>query len=169
MEVKTVRTTWHLGRPRHTCAVGLVLVALIALGTASCTSPQDPMRRMDPDLDPGRPKGNPFFTQASYQPVQGTLPTVADAENVNDDEICGQCHPAYAKSFAQSVHRGGGCESCHGPASKHVEARGKKPGLIFSFKNGRSDCAGGSLPAVPRRECQCPRHKWRTSKHATNP
>ena len=63
---------------------------------------------MDPDLDPGRPKGSSFFTQVAYQPVQGTLPTVPDAEYVNDDDICGQCHPAYAKSFAESVHRGGG-------------------------------------------------------------
>ncbi len=160
-----MRTILHMGRPRHISAVGLVLVGFITLGMGSCTSPHAPTRRMDADLDPGRPKGNPFFTQIAYQAVKGTLPTVPDAEYVNDDEICGQCHPAYAKTFAENVHRGGGCESCHGPASKHVEARGKQPGLIFSFKSGDPVARAEACLRCHEENACSAGSKWRTSRH----
>jgi DmsE family decaheme c-type cytochrome len=109
-----------------------------------------------------------MFTQVSCQAVKAELPKIEGAEYVNDDEMCANCHGAYAKSFANNVHRGDGCESCHGPASKHVEARGKEPGLIFSFKKGN--------PVVLAEAClrcheqsQCTEGaRWRTSKHAHN-
>ena len=65
------------------------------------------------------------------------MPAVAGAEKVNDDELCANCHEAYVKSFATNVHgmqKNVSCEACHGPASKHLETRGKEPGLILSFK-----------------------------------
>ena len=94
------------------------------------------------------------------------MPTIAGAEYVNDDELCTNCHGAYAKLFAENVHRGDGCEGCHGPASRHLETQGREPGLIFSFKSGdpvaqaeaclrcheENNCAEGS--------------RWRRSKHA---
>ena len=144
-----MRTTWHLGRPRHTCAVRLVLVGLIALGTASCTSPQDPMRRMTPTWIRAGRREIRSSLKSRITPSRGPFPRLPMQRTSTMTRSSAQCHPAYAKSFAQSVHRGGGCESCHGPASKHVEARGKTPGLIFSFKSGDPVRAGGSLPAVP--------------------
>ena len=123
-------------------------------------------RRAQVNQDPGVPRGDRMFTQVCYEAVVATVPKIPDAEFVNDDEICMQCHEDYAKTFANNVHRGGGCESCHGPASKHVETRGKEPGLIFSFKHGD--------PAIRAEAClrcheqnQCTEgSRWRTSKHA---
>ena len=117
-------------------------------------------------MDAGWPKADQPFVQVSYQEVRETLPTVAGAEYVNDDEICMTCHEAYVKSFANNVHRQGKCESCHGPASKHVEGRGKEPGLIFSFKQG-SPAARAEACLRCHEENQCAVGcRWRTSKHA---
>lgn len=146
---------------------GLVVAGLLCLGLASCQSPHEPTHRAEPNIDPGAPRGNRMFTQVSYQEVRAALPTIEGAEYVNDDEICQTCHGAYANAFAaHNVHRAEGCEACHGPASKHVEARGKEPGLIFSFKKGD--------PVVLAEAClrcheenQCTEGaQWRRSKHA---
>ena len=74
---------------------------------------------------------------------------------VNDDEICMQCHEAYVKSFHDNVHRVQNCESCHGPASKHVETRGKEPGLIFSFKKGVDPVARAEACLKCHEQNQC--------------
>lgn len=156
----------HGATPFRGSMAAILVVSLLLTMAVSCRSPQQTTRRAEPNLDPGWPRGNPMFTQVSYQQVAGTMPVIAGAEYVNDDEICATCHGAYAKTFADNVHRGDTCESCHGPASKHVEARGKEPGLIFSFKSGdpvaraeaclrcheENNCAEGS--------------RWRRSKHA---
>ena len=141
-------------------------LAALLVAAVSCQAPDASTRRTEPNLDPGFPRPNNFFTQVSYQQVKGTLPTIAGAEYVNDDELCANCHGAYAKSFAENVHRGDSCEGCHGPASRHLETQGREPGLIFSFKTGdplaraeaclrcheENNCAAGS--------------RWRCSKHA---
>ena len=111
-------------------------LAALLVAAVSCQAPDASTRRTEPNLDPGFPRPNNFFTQVSYQQVKGTLPTIAGAEYVNDDELCANCHGAYAKSFAENVHRGDSCEGCHGPASRHLETQGREPGLIFSFKTG---------------------------------
>jgi DmsE family decaheme c-type cytochrome len=153
-------------------AARLAIASLLAVGMASCQSSKStdccPQKtpRAQVKQDPGRPRGDPMFTQVSYQAVVATVPKIPDAEFVKDDEICMQCHEDYAKTFANNVHRGDGCESCHGPASKHVETRGKEPGLIFSFKHGD--------PVIRAEAClrcheqnQCTEgSRWRTSKHA---
>ena len=86
---------------------------------------------------------------------------------VNDDEICMQCHETYVKSFHENVHRVRSCEACHGPASRHVETRGKEPGLIFSFKKGVDPVARAEACLKCHEQNQCaPGAQWRTSKHA---
>lgn len=142
----------------------LAVVGCFLLGMASCRSVHDPAVRLEPNLDPGWPKPNPFFQQVSHSPVKATLPKIAGAEYVRDDDNCKDCHEAYVKAFAENVHRDGGCESCHGPASKHAEAGDRE--LIFSFK--KKD------PAVLAEAClRCHEQdkctegaRWRTSKHA---
>jgi DmsE family decaheme c-type cytochrome len=118
-------------------------------------------------LDPGQPHGNNFFTQVSYTQVTGVVPTVAGAEYVHDDEICMTCHETYVKTFKNNVHRGGdSCEGCHGPASKHVEARGKEPGLIFSFKSGDPVVRAEACLKCHEQNACTEGSRWRTSKHA---
>ncbi len=158
--------------PARLSSLGLVFLAAMTLGLASCNSPHRPARRTAVDLDPGWPKGNDFFHQVSYCETQGTIPEVAGAEFVNDDELCLTCHEVYVKTFASNVHQGmhegQSCESCHGPASRHLEARGKEPGLILSFREG------GMPPAAKSEVClKCHEEdpcaagaRYRSSRHA---
>jgi DmsE family decaheme c-type cytochrome len=156
--------------PAQFSSLGLVVLGILALGIASCTAPYRPTRRTETNLDPGWPRGNDFFSQASYSRLQVPAPTIPGAEYVNDDELCLTCHEAYAKAFENNVHRGlrdgQPCEACHGPASRHLETRGKEPGLILNFK---------TLPAAEKSEIclkcheenRCaPGARWRTSVHA---
>ena len=146
--------------------MGIVLIGVFCIGFASCQSPHEPCCRTEAKIDNGWPKADRPFVQVSYCEVRQVLPVVAGAEFVNDDEICMTCHEAYVKSFANNVHRQGKCESCHGPASKHVEGRGKEPGLIFSFKQGNPAVrAEACLKCHEENQCAvgC---RWRTSKHA---
>ena len=77
------------------------------------------------------------------------------------------CHEAYVNSFHENVHRGQTCQSCHGPASKHLETQGKEPGLIFSFKKGVDPVARAEACLKCHEQNQCsPGTQWRTSKHA---
>ena len=146
---------------------GLLLLGLVALASTSCKSTQHEVtRRTEPNLDPGWPRGNNFFHQVSYQEVKGQIPVVQGAEYVNDDELCMQCHEAYVKSFVHNVHRGDSCESCHGPASRHLETQGREPGLIFSFKKGDPVArAEACLKCHEQNQCAAGT-QWRTSRHA---
>ena len=161
-----MRTITHHKLPAGASVAGLFFLGLLSIAISSCQSPHDVGRRAETNLDPGFPQGNRFFHQVSYEAVGKSLPTIKDAEYVNDDEICEACHSTYVKTFAQNVHRGDSCEACHGPASRHVETRGKEPGLIFSFKTAD--------PIVRAEAClkcheqdQCTEGtRWRTSKHA---
>jgi DmsE family decaheme c-type cytochrome len=153
----------------------LVLLGVVSLGFASCKSSHNPNcrsedpppRRAETNIDPGWPKGYSAFRQVSYQAVRGSVPQLAGAEMVNDDDICMQCHETYVKLFHENVHRAQTCEACHGPASKHVETRGKEPGLIFSFKKGVDPVARAEACLKCHEQNQCtPGAQWRTSKHA---
>jgi DmsE family decaheme c-type cytochrome len=162
-----VGTREHGATPRKGPITAVLVLSLLLTVAVSCRSPHETTRRTEPNLDPGWPRANPFFTQVSYQQVKGVVPTVAGAEYVNDDEICATCHGAYAKAFAENVHRGDSCESCHGPASKHVEARGTEPGLIFSFKSG-DPVARAEMCLRCHEENNCAEGtRWRRSKHAS--
>jgi DmsE family decaheme c-type cytochrome len=101
----------------------------------------------------------------NYGILKVDLPQVPDAEFVNDDSLCATCHETYAKKFETNVHHAQKCESCHGPASRHLATRGQEPGLILSFK---------TMPPAERSEAclKChekphePGERWRTSAHA---
>jgi predicted CXXCH cytochrome family protein len=63
-------------------------------------------------------------------------------------ESCARCHQKEAKEFEHSTHakfsvkddptQGEGCEICHGPGSKHVEALGK--GFMADLKKDPEGC-----------------------------
>jgi DmsE family decaheme c-type cytochrome len=165
-----VRALTHSRGRRRVSAVGVLLAGLLLTGIPACRSSHEPgtlgVRRTEVSLDPGPPQGDRFFHQVSYQAVSAQMPKVQGAEMVNDDEICATCHEAYAKTFQNNVHRGDGCESCHGPASRHVETRGKEPGLIFSFKTGDPTVRAEACLKC-HEENQCTEGaRWRTSRHA---
>jgi len=161
-----VSTVYRRSRSIGPVVFGILLLSLATLASTSCKSPHQVTRRTEPNLDPGWPRGNNFFTQVSYQQVKGQVPILEGAEYVNDDELCAQCHGAYAKSFADNVHRGDTCESCHGPASRHLETQGREPGLIFSFKTG-DPVARAEACLKCHEENQCAAGvQWRNSKHA---
>lgn len=60
-------------------------------------------------------------------------------------EVCQGCHPDQYDGFAttkmgqlflkaaKTEQQKEGCEACHGPGSLHVDAGGKKPGLLMDF------------------------------------
>ena len=156
----------RIRRPVRVSSIGLIAAAILCSAMASCSSSHRATRRTETNLDPGWPKGNKFFHQASYSRIKVPLPEVSEAELVNDDELCLSCHEAYTKAFEHNVHRGDGCESCHGPASRHMKTRGQEPDSILSFKT--------LLPAEKSELClkcheedQCaPGAQWRCSKHA---
>ena len=75
---------------------------------------------------------------------------------VNDDEICARATRHTPSRCRNNVHRGDGCESCHGPASRHVETRGKEPGLIFSFKKGVDPVVRAEACLKCHEQDQCP-------------
>ena len=170
-----MRTVTHKTNRSRQRVMTLVFLGLLSLGFASCKSSHNPTcrseappaRRAETNIDPGFPRGNNAFRQVSYQEVRGSVPHLAGAEMVNDDEICMTCHEAYVKSFHDNVHRVQNCESCHGPGSKHVETRGKEPGLIFSFKKGVDPVARAEACLKCHEQNQCAEGtQWRTSKHA---
>lgn len=122
----------------------LLLVALVETATAAEPPSKLDWAALNPDLD-----------GATY---------------VNSSAKCVECHEAYMRTFAMTkMGRNlpqGGCESCHGPMSKHLDAPRKKPALAVSF----SDKAG--LTAAQRSSIctQCHQDgiqlQWQTSTHA---
>ncbi len=161
-------------------SLGLIALLPILSGIVSCSSSHQQPQRTETRVDKGWPRGNNFFHQASYAPVQVDLPTTLDAEYVDNDEFCMTCHSAFAGHFADNVHRSGKCESCHGPASKHLATRGKETGLILSFKtlppaqrnelclrcHSPNDCGPSEGATPPSPDENAPKVTWRTSNHA---
>jgi DmsE family decaheme c-type cytochrome len=164
-----LRGFWN---PARLSAIGLMVVACLSLGMTSCTSSRRPERRTTVDLEPGWPKPNNAFHEVSYGRVQASVPKVEGAEYVNDDELCLTCHEVYAKTFAtnvhQGLHEGQSCEACHGPASRHLETRGKEPGMIIDFKSKSLQPAQKAEVCLTcHEENQCvPGARYRYSKHA---
>lgn len=127
-------------------------------------------RRLDAYLGPGWPKPNNAFREAALPALRAELPVIENAEYVDADEECANCHESLVKTFRQNVHhgirKGESCEACHGPCSKHVDTSGEKPGLVWSFQK---------LDPVQRSEICARCHEndacaagsqWRTSVHA---
>jgi len=145
----------------------LAVLGVLFLGITSCrTSYRPPSRRGSTELEPGWPKGDEFFRQASYSKLQASIPEIPGAEYVNDDELCLECHRTYAEAFQHTIHRAEGCEKCHGPASRHLETRGKEPGLIRNFKT-MEPAQRSEVCLTCHEENQCsPGAQFRYSKHA---
>lgn len=73
-------------------------------------------------------------------------PELSDATYAKDDQKCMECHEehanlyektAHSKAFKYNPRSGGdgiGCENCHGPMSKHLDAPKKRPALVVSLK-----------------------------------
>lgn len=75
-------------------------------------------------------------------------PSASRSDDYVGSETCAACHNDQAKAFAETKHsklgkiaswkdKVQGCESCHGPGSKHLEDPTVK-GSIVSFKNKNS-------------------------------
>lgn len=77
----------------------------------------------------------------------GLNPEVQGATNTNSSSECLECHEEFMQKFAYSIHGralpGGGCESCHGPMSKHMEAPRQKPALVVSMRDLTSEQSAG--------------------------
>lgn len=158
-----------------TIYVGRVVIGVLVLAMTSCGVGRRTAQRADTEVNnawPGEfPKPATVFHQVSLQELRAPLPTIPEAEYVNDDEFCATCHQAYVELFGENVHRGihegaQSCESCHGPASKHLETRGKEPGTIISFKNLHPVQASEVCLQCHEQNACTPGAMWRTSKHA---
>ena len=160
----------------HRSAAVYVLLGLACMTVASCGfRPRNP-ERSDTELGrewPQSPQQPAIFREASYGVLRDAVPTVEGAEFVNDDELCLNCHKVYAESMQQNVHRGiqqegHACEACHGPASEHLKARGKEPGLLWNFRTMRPAQAAEVCLKCHEQDACSPGAQWRTSVHAHN-
>ena len=64
-------------------------------------------------------------------------PALKGATFVNSSEKCVECHEEYMRTFGMTkmgrTLPNGGCENCHGPMSKHLDAPRQEPPLVVSF------------------------------------
>lgn len=102
-------------------------------------------------------------------------PDVKGATYVNNSSKCLECHEEFMQKFAYSIHGrslpNGGCENCHGPMSKHLEAPRQKPVLTVSLKKLKGEqsaqiclqCHEGGKAGGPKGDI---RMNWHVSTHA---
>ena len=81
----------------------------------------------------------PAITGAAEKVDWGALnPEVKGATNTNNSGECLECHEEFMQTFTYSKHGralpNGGCESCHGPMSKHMDEPRREPALVVSMK-----------------------------------
>jgi DmsE family decaheme c-type cytochrome len=159
---------------RRTClGVGIGSIYVLISCMISCRSTTAPGSLDDVPaketdefrVDPGWPKSATPYRQASYARRAAPLPTIAGAEYVNEDGLCSVCHKAYAESFEQNVHRQQNCESCHGPASRHLETRGEE-GTILAFDQMEPIQKSEVCAQCHEQDGCSPGEQWRTSVHA---
>ena len=64
-------------------------------------------------------------------------PDIKGATFVKSSTECVECHEEYIRTYAMTKKGRtlpeGGCESCHGPMSKHMDAPRQKPALVVSL------------------------------------
>lgn len=104
-------------------------------------------------------------------------PELSGATYVKDDKKCLECHEDYMAVYEKAAHakafkfspkpgnEGLGCENCHGPMSKHLDAPKKRPPLVVSFKK-----ESGFMPQQMASVClQChekgKRNYWHGNVH----
>ena len=144
--------------------------SFFAITSCKSTSSYNTTDRVSSDpetrLDRGWPKTNLRWEEKSYPPLRVSYPQIHGAEFVNEDNLCKVCHKSHVESFEYNVHRNNSCESCHGPASRHLETRGKEAGTILSFKKmKRAERAEVCMKCHAKDACT-PSAQWRTSAHA---
>ena len=84
----------------------IVVLAVLALAFPGCYGRGQGARREDNNLKPYGYKAEPLFRTAQLDALKVPIPQLADAEFVNDDQICATCHETYVKTFQHNVHRG---------------------------------------------------------------
>lgn len=94
-------------------------------------------------------------------------PDIQGATYVNSSEQCLECHEEYIRTYAQTKMGrslpNGGCESCHGPMSKHLDAPRQKPALVVSQKNISPEQGNAICSQCHQSGLQI---NWKTSTHA---
>ena len=161
----------------HRSYAGRFLTGILVVTMTACGVSQRSAQRADEEVSPAWPgeftKANLPFQAEQLPILRVAYPEPVDAEYVNDDELCLTCHQTYTESFGENVHRGihesaQACEACHGPASRHLETRGKEPGTILSFKNLPPTQASEVCLKCHEENACSPGAQWRTSVHAHN-
>jgi DmsE family decaheme c-type cytochrome len=114
----------------------------------------------------------PLHTTATTVDWTELNPELSGASFVSNDGECLECHEDYMQAYARTVHGRqlpeGGCESCHGPMSKHMDAPRRKPPLAVSFKpEGRLSPAQKSAVCLQCHE-GTERTYWQGGPHAVN-
>jgi len=75
-------------------------------------------------------------TEAKDIDWEALNPEINGATYTNESGECLECHEEHMRTFAMTKHGRslpqGGCESCHGPMSKHMDAPRRKPALLVT-------------------------------------
>ena len=156
----------HAASPARYAIIGFVGAALFVALLTSCKLPSNDRQETQPQLDRGWPASQGQPRPAARPPIKVALPEIAGAKFVHNDALCQVCHKTYAESFAHNVHRNNGCESCHGPASRHLETRGSEPGTIRSFHQMKKAERSEACARCHEGDSCAPGLVWRTSAHA---
>ncbi|MCA9184445.1 MAG: cytochrome c3 family protein [Pirellulaceae bacterium] len=160
------RTADHVQVKPAEYALSGALLACLCIGVlTSCKLPLPDPFKPEARLDLGWP-GRTENTTPDRPPIHVDIPVIAGAKYVNNDELCQVCHKTYHESFASNVHRNNGCESCHGPASKHLESRGSEPGSVLSFTKLKKAERSEICAQCHAQDACTPGQTWRTSEHA---
>jgi len=96
-------------------------------------------------------------------------PEISGATFVKSSSECVECHEEYMRTYAQTTMGrslpNGGCESCHGPMSKHLDAPRQKPALVVSQKNLTPEQGNEICTACHQASIQL---NWLMSSHASS-
>jgi DmsE family decaheme c-type cytochrome len=103
-----------------------------------------PSRTRQQTVEPAKKADPAPAAKANAPQVPSPPPAAAGAELVGDDEACLTCHEQQKQGYSNTMHgrkehprapaAKQGCESCHGPGSKHVDDP-EVPGMIRAFTN----------------------------------
>ena len=122
--------------------------------------------------------GQLFGLAQAGEPVDwaGLNPEIQGATYTNSSTECLECHEEFMQKFTYSIHGralpNGGCESCHGPMSKHMEAPRQQPALVVSMKKLSAEqsaevclsCHEGGKAGEPKGPI---RMNWHVSTHSS--
>ncbi len=153
-------------RTKVSVFAGLIIAWFLICFVVSCKSMNDVSRIEQARIDSGWPRANESWEAKKLPAIRVEVPTTPNAEYVNNDELCSVCHDTYTHAFENNVHRKESCEACHGPASRHLDSRGKDPESILSFPR-MSPAQRSEVCAKCHEQDACaPGDEWRRSVHA---